>query len=116
MSSIELLLLPVALMAGTSRAPAPFACPASDGGAPLANGAVYDGPIAENAQLAPDAERRIRGGTVNTWPVAYIYQAGRQVYLSCTYPNRPPVTVAVTRPVKACRYTAQGTRQRLSCS
>lgn len=116
MSSIELLLLPVALMAGGARAPAPFACPVSNGGAPLSDGAVYDGPIAENALLAPDSERRVRGGTVNTWPVAYIYQAGRQVNLSCSYPNRPPVIVPVTRPVKACRYTARGARQRLSCS
>jgi hypothetical protein len=108
MSSIELLALALA-------AAAPTGCPAADGGVRLTDATVYDGPIADNAILAPERERRVRGGTVNEWPVRYVYQAGREVVLECRYAQRPPVVVRVARPVGTCRYTAVGRSRAMTC-
>ena len=107
-------LLPLALLAAASPS-APIGCPASDGGVRLTNGIVYDGPVADNAILMGDRERRIGGAKVVSWQVDYVYAAGRQVYLSCRYAKRPPVVVPVSRPVRYCRYTTRGVRESLAC-
>jgi hypothetical protein len=111
MSSIELLL---ALAAAAVQLPT--ACPAANGGVRLTGGQVIDGPVAQNAILAPDGVRRVGRAEVSSWDVAYVYAAGRQVHLLCEYAKRPPVIVKISRAVKTCRYSDARTRQSLACS
>ena len=94
---------------------APTACPARSGDARLAQVTVYDGPLADNASLAPDTTRTARGVTVQQWRVDYVYRAGRRINLSCAYDSKPPAVVPVAAPAKLCRYVWGRTAARASC-
>lgn len=116
MSSISVALLALAAIAGTSRTPpASSACPATHEGVPLTSGQVLNGPPEELGILKPETDRRVGRSKLSDWPVAYIYEQGRQVYLTCDYAQHPQVVVKVARPVKNCRYTVTGRKESLAC-
>ncbi|WP_174292377.1 STY0301 family protein [Sphingomonas bacterium] len=111
-------LLPLLLVAASAphpvRHPATPTCLARHDGVALSSVSVFDGPTSEHADLVPDGSRTIRGVEVSTWDVAYVYQAGRQVYASCRY-GASDVVVPVRHPVKTCRYTVAPAAQTLTC-
>jgi hypothetical protein len=116
MSALVLLL---ALAAHPAAAAAPArtdtACPARWSGLLLRGGVVYDGPPEENAILKPEDGDEADDGT-SYWPgLAHIYQAGRKVWLGCSYVDDAAIYVPVERPVGICRYVRRRGLVRLYC-
>lgn len=99
------------LMASAAAA----ACPSAQAGTSLSGFALFDGPVTDNAVLAPDTSRRRNGKLVQTWRVDGVYRAGRSLTLRCDYPRRPPLFVPVTRRMTTCRATWHAARPSLSC-
>ncbi len=91
-------------------------CPAQQRGAPLQNVEIYDGPIADNAVLAPDATRRLSRTTVQVWRVEGVYRAGRSLNVRCGYAADRSVLVTVTRPVRECRLSRRAGVGSFHCS
>lgn len=99
-------LLAAIALAATGAIAAGQACPATRDGRPLSTAQVLDGPVADNAILAPDTGWTRAGVDVATWQVAYVYEAGRQVTLDCRYDGvAEPVVVRIETPVMTCRYS-----------
>ena len=92
------------------------ACPAQQRGAPLQGVDIYDGPIADNAVLAPDATRRLNRTTVQVWRVEGVYRAGRSLNVQCGYAAGGSVLIPVTRPVRECRLTRRGGVRTFRCA
>lgn len=95
-------LLLAAAATGAPGAGTGVACPSTHRGAALVSFALFDGPIADNAILAPESSRTRGGVTVQRWPVAGVYAAGRRLNLRCDYRRGTSLVVPVRRPVRAC--------------
>lgn len=83
--------------------------------APLVGFALFDGPVADNAILAPDTSRRSHGVLMQTWRVDGVYRAGRSLTLRCDYPRRPPLFVPVARRMTMCQARWHAAGPSLSC-
>lgn len=86
-----------------------FNCPASEGKSPLFNAAVFDGPPAEKAELAPDVSKGKMRYAYASWDVGYLYGMGHNVFLVCKYAGLPEaqnVTIKVDRKVQQCIFRA----------
>ena len=60
-------------------------CPATQGGTALTGASLFDGPLSEHADLAPDSFTPAKGGGRSTWDVGYVSAAGRGLYIQCRY-------------------------------
>jgi hypothetical protein len=100
------------LMLSTAAA---VTCPSPRDAAPLVGFALFDGPVADNAILAPDTSRRSHGVLVQTWRVDGVYRAGRSLTLRCDYPRRLPLFVPVTRRMTTCQARWHAAGPSLSC-
>lgn len=78
-------------------------CAPSLSGHPLrasGGGTLFDGPIRDNASLAPDGTQQVRGTWVNTWRLGQ----GQQVTLVCRYQATEEVAAHVLPAnVRSCR-------------
>ena len=86
-----------------------FKCPASQGKNLLFNAAVFDGPAAEKAELAPDDSKGKTSYTFASWDVGYLYDMGHRVFLVCKFAglsDAQAVTVKVDRKVQRCVFRA----------
>lgn len=78
------------------------ACP-SIAGKMLIQSEVYDGPVEENAVLAPDSSTGTASKGKNRFDVSGVYTAGRTVVLGCHYKGEAkPVFVEIKTKVKTC--------------
>ncbi len=95
-------LVALALIA-SSVAHAAVQCPSTLGGHPLrpsGGGTLYEGPVRDNAALAPDNTRQGPGGWVNTWR----FTAAPDVTLVCRYQGiQASEQVPLTRDIRTCR-------------
>jgi hypothetical protein len=104
-----LLLLPTAVAAEAR-------CPASNGGAGLRTVTLFDGPPSEHADLAPDSVAKVAGGTRSAWQVAYVFEAGRQLFVECDYGRRGgKVVLKPERGVRRCLFEAKASGNALVC-
>ena len=77
-------------------------CPAraSD---PLLSVELFDGPIADNAALAPDRTTGSASKGRSTWAVRSVYEQGRTLFLTCRYKSSPkPVVLEIPNKVATC--------------
>jgi hypothetical protein len=82
-----------------------FKCPSSQGKNPLFNVAVFDGPPADKAELAPDVSKGKTSYTFASWDVAYLYGMGHNVFLVCKFAglgDAQAVTIKVDKKVQQC--------------
>ncbi len=93
----------IILMAAASPAlAAETACPTIPGKM-LAQAEVYDGPMEDNAVLAPDTSTGTVSKGKNRFDVSGVYAAGRHVVLGCHYKGQAkPVFVEIKTKVKTC--------------
>lgn len=91
-------------------------CPAHRGSAPLRSVDLYDGPITDNALLAPDTTRRLNRTTVQVWRVDGVYSARRSLHIRCGYAIGGSVVVPVTKPVRECRLSARAGVRTFRCA
>lgn len=82
-------------------------CPATSGGHPLraaGGGDLYEGPVQDNATLAPRNSRQGPGGWVNTWQ----FSASPNVTLVCRYEGtQARVVLPLTLEIRTCRQDAR---------
>lgn len=87
----------------TGVAWAGVSCPASVSGHPLRNsggGELFDGPVADNAILAPDSSAGTPQRYVNTWRL----RNGARVTLICHYAGLPAgLPFRLTSDIRTCR-------------
>ena len=94
---------------------AEFGCPVHSG-RHLISATLFDGPPSEHADLMPDHDRKIKGGGQSEWNVAYIFQAGRKLYVECQYGSKMPSTILEAPKVETCTYyTNANRRNSLTC-
>lgn len=78
-------------------------CAPSLSGHPLrtsGGGTLFDGPVRDNASLAPDSTQQVRGTWVNTWRLG----PSQQVTLLCRYQGTNEVAAHVLPSnVRSCR-------------
>lgn len=81
-------------------------CPPTSGGHPLrtvGGGTLFQGPILDNATLAPDSTQQGPTGWVNTWH----FRDASGITLVCRYQgSQTPEVFALTRDVTGCRQDA----------
>ncbi len=92
-----LLFAPASAWAGT------FQCPAAHEGAALTSVDLYDGPVDEHADLAPDHSSETRRYQTARWDVGYIRKAGRQLFVDCQY-GKKHLVVKPPPEVQRCVY------------
>ncbi|MDY0743307.1 STY0301 family protein [Paucibacter sp. R3-3] len=94
------------------------ACPSEKGGERLASASVFDGPPSEHADLVPDRHRQTKDGSRSEWDVAYVFEAGRQLYVECRYRgNTEPVVIEPPPATTLCTFvTRHRGRSSLGCA
>jgi hypothetical protein len=91
-------------------------CPASNGGAGLHTVTLFDGPLSDQADLAPDSVAKVAGGTRSAWQVAYVFEAGRQLFVECDYGRKGgKVVIKPERGVRRCLFEAKTSGNALVC-
>ena len=82
-------------------------CPPVSGGQPLrqsGGGTLYEGPVRDNAALAPMNTRQGSGGWVNTWRFTGV----PDVTLVCRYGgSQPSLALSLTREIRSCQQDAR---------
>lgn len=69
-------------------------CPDVQAGQKLKTVSVFDGPPEERADLVPDKSVKEGAGVRSEWSVAYIFKAGRRLFVECRYGgNLPPIVL-----------------------
>lgn len=95
------------LWAGAGAAHAAVQCPAASGGRPLraaGGGDLYEGPVQDNATLAPRSSRQGSSGWVNTWQLP----GGAGFTLVCRYEGTAAVVaLPLTPEIRGCRQDAR---------
>ena len=74
-------------------------CP-SQSATTLRHVTVFDGPPEELASLVPEPDAQGR----DSWPLAYVYQAGRQVWVHCQYKDKTRRVLQLPEPVRHCHF------------
>ncbi len=92
-------------------------CPDTQAGTALTTVTLFDGPASEKAALVPDTSQKTADGTRSRWSVAYIFQAGRRLYVECQYgPKSAPITLVPEPSTYQCEFLSGRTAQvSLSC-
>jgi hypothetical protein len=92
-----------------------LACPGTYRGSALDSVTLFDGPLADNAVLAPERSRQGRDGLTQDWDVAGVHRAGRTLHLRCSYRGGATVSRASAAPLRACRALWTKAGGRFSC-
>jgi hypothetical protein len=103
LSAILVMIPPLSALAGEIH------CPSVREGAKLSTVTLFDGPPSEHADLMPDSSREGKGGTRSEWQVAYIFKAGRRLYVECKY--GPTISAVMLEPEPStykCEFASQG--------
>ena len=101
-----LILLPVGASGADTR------CPAFQAGLPLKTVSVFAGPPEERADLVPDRSVKEGTGVRSEWSVAYVFQAGRKLFVECHYGGAvPPITLAPDASTTHCVYRSAAAGQ-----
>jgi hypothetical protein len=113
---ISLAALALALPATASCA-GETACPQVQAGARLVTVTLFDGPPSEHADLMPDSYRKTRDGGRSEWDVAYVFKAGRQLYVECKYGDKvAPVVIEPATSTTHCAFVTRDKGQKsLTC-
>lgn len=92
-------------------------CPDRQAGTALTTVTLFDGPASEKAALVPDTSQKTAEGIRSRWSVAYIFQAGRRLYVECQYgPKGPLITLVPEASTYQCEFLSRRTGQvSLSC-
>lgn len=92
-------------------------CPQTQNDISLKTVTLFDGPPSEHADLAPDSFHETKGVRRSDWDVAYIFKAGRRLYIQCDYGMTAPVlTLKPTASIKRCEFISQpGAKLRFRC-
>ncbi len=108
--------LSLAAFCASSQA-AESACPKAQAGRQLASVSIFDGPPAERADLVPDRYRETKDGGRSEWDVAYVFEAGRKVYVECRYGGRQaPIVIEPAATTTTCTWiTRHDGRSALGC-
>ena len=102
---VALAAAPVSVSAGEIR------CPTTHAGSQLTTVTLFDGPPSEHADLEPDTFHQSKGGSRSEWDVAYIYQAGRHLFVECQYgPNAASVILEPVPSTYTCEFVSQGAK------
>lgn len=96
---VTLLALAAPLLALADRPAWVSVCP-SQPGTVLHQVTVFDGPPEELASLVPEPDAQGR----DSWPLAYVYQAGRQVWVHCQYQDQTRRVLQLPEPVRRCQF------------
>jgi hypothetical protein len=107
-SLIKVLFLTLAT-APTSALAGETGCPRIHAGSKLTTVTLFDGPPSEHADLMPDSFRKIGNGSQSGWDVAYIFEAGRQLFVECQY--GPKVSTVILEPGPStykCEFLSRG--------
>jgi hypothetical protein len=84
-------------------------CPKTHAGAPLVTVTLFDGPPSEHADLMPDTVHESNSGSKSEWDVAYIFEAGRRLFVECQYgPKITPVIIEPSPSTSKCEFLSQG--------
>lgn len=111
----RLVLVPLFLFPAAAAAEQ-ASCPDNHAGARLTTVVLFDGPPSEHADLMPDKSRKLKnGGVESTWDVAYIFQAGRKLYVECQYGSSTSHVTVEPANVKICVFSNSNNRISLSC-
>ncbi|WP_374438420.1 STY0301 family protein [Inhella sp.] len=94
-----LLALAAPLLALADTTASVSVCPIQPGKA-LRQVTVFDGPPEELASLVPEPDAQGR----DSWPLAYVYQAGRQVWVHCQYQGEARRVLQLPEPVRHCHF------------
>lgn len=102
-------LLPLTLtIVGISAYANEAACPKFHGGARLVTVSIFDGPPSEHADLMPDRFRTTKDGSSSEWDVAYVFQAGRKLFVECKYGKKAaPVVMKPSPRTTKCTFIDQ---------
>lgn len=102
---------------GVSASAGEMVCPPTQAGARLVTVTLFDGPPSEHADLVPDRYRKTKDGGRSEWDVAYVYAAGRKLFVECRYGAKvAPVVIEPAPTATQCAFVtrSQG-RKSLSC-
>ncbi|MBH9576966.1 STY0301 family protein [Inhella proteolytica] len=97
--AVTLLALAAPLLARADPSPWVSVCPSQPASA-LRQVTVFDGPPEELASLVPEPDAQGR----DSWPLAYVYQAGRQVWVHCQYQDQTRRVLQLPEPVRHCHF------------
>ncbi|MFO1253093.1 MAG: STY0301 family protein [Inhella sp.] len=97
--ALTLLALAAPLLARADPSPSASVCPSQPASA-LRQVTVFDGPPEEMASLVPEPDAQGR----DSWPLAYVYQAGRQVWVHCQYQDQTRRVLQLPEPVRHCHF------------
>ena len=89
-----------------------ISCPHMHQGTQLTTVMLFDGPPGERADLEPDSVHESRGETRSEWDVAYIFKAGRRLFVECEYGQEANTVVLEPAPsTYICEYLARGEKE-----
>jgi hypothetical protein len=86
-------------------------CPSHQGNQPLSRVSVFDGPPAENADLAPDIQTGGGDHIYLEWEVSSLSSSDRGVFLVCRYAasgDEPSLTIKLDKKMRRCIYRSHG--------
>ncbi len=86
-------------------------CPSYHANKPLSRVSVFDGPPAENADLAPDVQKGSGDHLYLSWDISYLSGSGRDTFLVCRYAasgDEPSVTIKLDKKLRTCTFQAHG--------
>ena len=86
-------------------------CPSNHGNFPLTRVSIFDGPLVQHADLAPDDQKGSGNHLYLTWEIAYLFGMGHDVYLVCRYSpsaDEPSVAIKLDKNVKKCVFHSHG--------
>ena len=93
----------------TSTLASEIDCPKIHEGSHLTTVTLFDGPPSEHADLMPDSFRKTGNGSRSGWDVAYIFKAGRQLFVECQYgPNASTVILEPGPSTYKCEFLSGG--------
>jgi hypothetical protein len=96
---------PISVLAGET------VCPRIHEDSQLTSVTLFDGPPSEHADLMPDSFRKVGNGTRSGWDVAYIFEAGRQLFVECQYgPKVSPVILEPGPSAYKCEFLSRGAK------
>lgn len=102
-AAIFIVMLPIVALAGETH------CPPILEGSKLKSVTVYDGSPCEHADLKPDTYKETKSGGRSEWDVAYIYQAGRKLYVECQYhSNTTKIILEPDASTYKCEFLTRG--------
>jgi hypothetical protein len=107
-----IILLAVTLATPAFAAGARYACPATKSGQPLVSHDVFDGPVADEAALAPDSGSQTNG----VWTFEGTYEDGRFITLRCNYADGAATDITMKQKVKACMARTMGKTLSVTCN